>query len=218
MISSVSVPAAESAPAARLPSDGLRARKKRRRHDELVDAAQGLVLERGLDAVTVDDICEAVGVSPRTFFNYFASKDDAVLGLERFEAAPEVAATFVAGGPSGTLLDDVAHLVAHVLGLQVVTPERLHRGLELVQREPRLLARHVARIEEHRAEMVELFAARRLAHPYPADPELLALVVMGLLRMSALEWQRAGGEGSPADRLPGVVDQLRSLLEPDPPG
>ena len=197
-------------------SGGLRARKKQRRHDELVGAAQRLVLERGLDAVTVEDICDAVGVSPRTFFNYFPSKDDAVLGLEPFEIRPEVAAAFVAGGPTGLLLDDLAVLVADVLGHQVVTPERMHCTLELVTREPRLLVRHVAWVEEHRAEMVELFSARRLALPYAPDPELLALVVMTLLRVSALEWQKGGGVGSPVDHLDDVVDQLRSLLAPPP--
>ncbi|WP_454044261.1 TetR/AcrR family transcriptional regulator [Cellulosimicrobium sp. Marseille-Q8652] len=197
-------------------ASGLRARKKRRRHDELVGAAQRLVLERGLDAVTVDDICDAVGVSPRTFFNYFPSKDDAVLGLEPFEIRPEVAAAFVDGGPTGVLLDDLSVLVADVLGRQVVTPERMQCTLELVTREPRLLVRHVAWVEEHRAEMVELFTARRLALPYAADPELLALVVMTLLRVSALEWQKGGGEGSPVDHLEDVVSQLRSLLAPAP--
>jgi AcrR family transcriptional regulator len=197
-------------------SGGLRARKKQRRHDELVGAAQRLVLDRGLDAVTVEDICDAVGVSPRTFFNYFPSKDDAVLGLEPFAIRPEVAAAFVAGGPTGVLLDDLAVLVGDVLGQQTVTPERMQCTVELVTREPRLLARHVAWVEEHRAEMVELFTARRLVLPYTADPELLALVVMTLLRVSTLEWQQGGGEGSPADHLDDVVRQLRSLLAPAP--
>jgi AcrR family transcriptional regulator len=192
----------------------LRERKKRRRRDDMVDAAQRLVRERGLDAVTVEDVCDAVGVSPRTFFNYFPSKDDAVLGLEPFQVRPEVAAELVHGGPTGVLLDDVARLVGDLLEHQAVAPERMRCALQLVEREPRLLVRHVAWIEEHRAGMVELFEARRAVRPFVADPELLALVVMSLVRASALAWQRDDGRGSPADHLDAVVDQLRSLLAP----
>lgn len=199
---------------------GLRERKKRARRDALVDAAQRLVLERGLDAVTVEDVCAAVGVSPRTFFNYFSSKDDAVLGLEDFSVSPEVVATFVTGGPTGVLLDDLELVVADVLAHQVVAPERMARGLEIVQREPHLVARHLAWVEAHHAELVEMFDARRAARPFVPDPELLALVVMSLLRATTLAWQQRDGDGDPADHLPGVVDQLRALLQdtraPDP--
>ncbi|WP_253182017.1 TetR/AcrR family transcriptional regulator [Cellulosimicrobium cellulans] len=209
-------PATDAPPGAEPAEGGLRERKKRRRRDDMVDAAQRLVLDRGLDAVTVEDVCDAVGVSPRTFFNYFASKDDAVLGLEPFEVRSEAADAFLRGGPTGVLLDDVAHLVGEILGEQAVDTDRMHRTLELVQREPRLLARHVAWIEQHHAGMVELFAARRAARPFVADPELLALVVMSLVRASSIAWQRGDGRGTPADHLADVVEQLRSLLAPDP--
>ncbi|OLT48279.1 hypothetical protein BJF88_16920 [Cellulosimicrobium sp. CUA-896] len=66
--------------------------------------------------------------------------------------------------------------------------------------------------------MVELFAARRAVRPFAADPELLALVVMSLVRASALAWQRDDGRGTPADHLGDVVEQLRSLLAPDSGG
>ncbi|MGM7424263.1 TetR/AcrR family transcriptional regulator [Cellulosimicrobium sp. CpK407] len=199
---------------------GLRERKKRARREALVEAAQTLVLERGFDAVTVEDICAEVGVSPRTFFNYFPSKDDAVLGLEDFSVRPEVVAAFVEGGPTGALLDDLEVVVADVLGHQVVTPERMARTLELVQREPQLVARHVAWVDGHRAELVDMFVARRAVRPFVPDPELLALVVMSLLRASTLEWQQRDREGEPVDHLPTVVAQLRALLAdtraPDP--
>jgi AcrR family transcriptional regulator len=195
-------------------TSGLRERKKLATRHALHLAALQLVAERGLDDVSVDDIAERAEVSPRTFFNYFPSKDDAVLGLEPFQVRPEVAAELVHGGPTGVLLDDVARLVGDLLEHQAVAPERMRCALQLVEREPRLLVRHVAWIEEHRAGMVELFEARRAVRPFVADPELLALVVMSLVRASALAWQRDDGRGSPADHLDAVVDQLRSLLAP----
>ena len=63
-------------------TSGLRERKKVATRLALHAAALQLVAERGLEHVSVDDIAERADVSPRTFFNYFPTKDDAVLGLD----------------------------------------------------------------------------------------------------------------------------------------
>ncbi|MFD4191231.1 TetR/AcrR family transcriptional regulator, partial [Amycolatopsis thermoflava] len=64
------------------PPTGLRERKKEATREALRHAAVTLYRRHGPDAVTVEDICAAAGVSPRTFFNYFATKDEAVLSLD----------------------------------------------------------------------------------------------------------------------------------------
>ena len=61
--------------------EGLRERKKRLTRQRLHRCALELTLARGLGSVTVDAIAEAAEVSPRTFFNYFRSKESAILGL-----------------------------------------------------------------------------------------------------------------------------------------
>src|SRR5437763_2139396 len=58
-------------------------RRRRIVRAEIGRVAVGLFAERGFEAVTVDDIAAAAGTSPRTFFRYFATKDDVVLDYER---------------------------------------------------------------------------------------------------------------------------------------
>src|SRR5258708_21101732 len=67
-------------------SSGLRERKKLATRQALGMAAMRLAIERGLDNVLVEDIAEAVGVSARTFNNYFASKYEAICALQQDRA------------------------------------------------------------------------------------------------------------------------------------
>lgn len=68
-------------------SDGLQERRKAETKRALSCAALRLARELGPDGVTVEAIAEAAGVSPRTFFNYFASKDNAIVGVTPTEAS-----------------------------------------------------------------------------------------------------------------------------------
>lgn len=58
---------------------GLRERKKQRTHAAISDAAIGLFLEHGFDAVSVAQVAEAAEVSKRTLFAYFPAKEDLVV-------------------------------------------------------------------------------------------------------------------------------------------
>lgn len=78
---------------------GLRERARRAVNREIADAAMALFATQGFDATTVDQIAEAAGVSRRSFFRYFATKEDVVLGdlVERGRRIQAALATRPAG-------------------------------------------------------------------------------------------------------------------------
>ena len=61
------------------PTSGLRERKKRDRRRRIEDVAIDLFVRQGFDATTIEQIAAAADIAPRTFFSYFATKDDLVL-------------------------------------------------------------------------------------------------------------------------------------------
>ena len=85
---------------------GRRERKKQRTREALVEAAFVLFQEKGFEATTVEEIADAVDVSSRTFFRYFASKEDVVLTFqeEQFAAVLEALASQTADLPVMTAL------------------------------------------------------------------------------------------------------------------
>ncbi|MCM6775208.1 TetR/AcrR family transcriptional regulator [Nocardia sp. CDC159] len=139
---------------------GLRELKKRRTRHDLCLAARRLTVERGLDATTTDDIAKAVGVSPRTFFNYYDTKLDAVLGPIGDIGTPESRAQFIAGGPTGVLIDDLARVYASSYVPEDEVRENISLITEIIKSEPRVVAGFFAAGVRHAAAVGELLTAR----------------------------------------------------------
>ncbi|MEL4358263.1 MULTISPECIES: TetR/AcrR family transcriptional regulator [unclassified Luteococcus] len=106
-------------------AEGLRERKKRQTRHALHRAAIELVSERGLGGVTTDDIAQAAGVSPRTFFNYFPTKEGALMGVP--EVIVEKVSRLLSERPDEESLWDSARLVADRLAVLTVHDEDLWR-------------------------------------------------------------------------------------------
>ncbi|GAB2685441.1 TetR/AcrR family transcriptional regulator [Nocardia thraciensis] len=139
---------------------GLREQKKRRTLLDLCMAARRLTLERGLDATTAEDVAKAVGVSPRTFFNYYETKLDAVVGPVGEIGDPDSRERFVAGGPTGVLIDDLTWLYASGYEPDDEVRESISLVAEIIKQEPRVLAGFVAAGVRHEAAIGELLSAR----------------------------------------------------------
>lgn len=193
-------------------SEGLRARKKRARLEAFVDATHRLAAGQGLDRVTVEAICAEVGVSVRTFFNYFESKDDAVLGMEHWRLDPAAADAFATGGPTGDLLADMQALTASALDHPPLGKERMERAFELAKGHPELMLRAYTHVQGLHDEIGAL-VRRRLGDA--ADESAVALVgtlLLGLAHATFVRWDSAGAAGDVQDHLPSVVADLTAIF------
>jgi len=94
---------------------GLRERKRLATRREIQRAVLTLCAKRGIDKVTIDEISRFAEISPRTFFNYFASKDSALVGDELELACDADVERFISGGPGGDVMADLAELIGRSL-------------------------------------------------------------------------------------------------------
>ena len=187
---------------------GLRERKKLATRVALHEAALRLVAERGLDHVSVDDIAERADVSPRTFFNYFSSKDDAVLGLDPDSSARQVAA-FLAR-PAAETPVQALRAVAHAQAEEMATDTDLWPlRLKVIDTTPALLARLAAVFGEGERVLADAIASRTGTRAgADAYPTLLAGVAGVAMRTGLHRWLVSDF----AAALPDLVDEAWDLL------
>ncbi|AZC13013.1 TetR family transcriptional regulator [Microbacterium sp. ABRD28] len=178
-------------------------------------AAIDLVLEHGYEAVTVDMICELAGVSQRTFFNHFKTKDLALLGPGGPAIDQRAARAYVAA--KGPLLQGAVELIHIEPGQMAADPTLLAARIHAVGTSPALVARQMERlsmIEEELEEIIQL----RLRTQWPeedasdlsAQAELITHLLAGVMRFIAMSWADDVRRGHEPKIDPGHV---RSTLD-----
>ncbi|MFI9504654.1 TetR/AcrR family transcriptional regulator [Nocardia sp. NPDC052566] len=188
---------------------GLREQKKQATREALREAALRLALERGPDNVRVDDIAEAAGVSPRTYNNYFSSREQAIVAAVTTEREARVAEA-VAARRDVPLADAV---IDAIVEQYTAHGESGSDALLLITTHPALRDAFVhtaATIEQPLADAI----AGRLGETGPHTARVLAASVAAAVRIALDSWLRptvTGGLVVPSGALP---ELLRAALGP----
>jgi AcrR family transcriptional regulator len=195
-----------------VPDRDLRTRKKLATRHSLATAARDLTLERGLDSVTVDDITEAAGVSPRTFFNYFSCKEEAIVGAD-----PTLLAAITDAVEHRPADEDPLAALLAVLGAaeDAHLARRWAVRAELTHRHPELLPRYLAGLADLERSLTGAVARRVGTNP-TADPypRLVVAAAVSALR-ATFEWWEANGHSRPLGQaLRDAFGELASGLAP----
>lgn len=192
------------------PRTTLAERKRRLVSDELSESALQLLALKGFDAVTVDEIAAAAGVSKRTFFRYFASKEDVVVQLLADMGTgirAELAARPAAEPPSVAL----RHAVWVPLGECADHGERALRVVRLILRTPALLARFLERQARWRDDLARELA-ERLGRDGERDlyPRLAAGMALDAFDAVLHHWSADGSTETPAE----LTDRAFAVIAP----
>lgn len=168
-------------------TDGLRERKKRQTRAALIRAALELCERRGVEGVTVADIADAAGLSRRTFFNYFATREEAILGSGS-DRAVRLAAFMAARPPDEPVWDALrATFAAYLADTDEPQREWMARA-RLVRANPSLLAQQRSDFAEMERRLVAE-VARHTGEPLDAaTPRLVVAVAVAAVRVAVDRW------------------------------
>lgn len=191
------------------PKEGLRRRKRQETLERIRERGIRLFIEKGYAATTLEDIAAAAGISRRTFFYYFKSKDEILPSLHGdvgnmlvgalrrvpegkrpLDAIREATVTVCAGIPTGDL----------------IAIDRLMRQSEAVQ-----ARKQASYVEQEKA----LFSALRERWPDPAREtglRLIAMLAIGAMRLASEAFNREGGKRSMPDLLNEAFDALEGEM------
>lgn len=195
-----------------------RERKKRQTRDALVHAALKLFDAKGYEHTAVREITDAVDVSERTFFRYFANKEDLVLSFIK-DGADALGRELAARPPDEEPL--MALRNAFRASLLAVTADEGNPGeesvyllvIKLIETTPSLLAAHLRDLHSRDDELVRVLAAREGVDPVTdLRPRIAAVVFGGLVMTANREWQ-AEGSGS-ADGMLAAFDACLEQVGP----
>lgn len=188
-------------------SVGLRERKKEATRQAVHEAALRLTVEHGFDQLTVEAVADAAGISRRTFSNYFAGKEDALLHGEEQQIRELVRAVRERPAEEGawTALRAAVAQFAE----RVAPPEREWAvRTRLAMRHPSLLARQLANHAALERDLADAVAARPGRGRDQVRPLVLAAAFLSSLRIAMCVWIEEDLARDPVDVIDEILDEM----------
>jgi AcrR family transcriptional regulator len=193
---------------------------------EILAAARQLLDQRGLEAMTMEEIAAAAGVAKGTLYLYFQSKDDliqALLTLVAKNILKDMEAALQAPGMPAEKLRRVVSVLLEYLSRERLLFPIYARELLRGKRESRKgFWRNYQELEERFVTLVtSLFAEGIAAGQFiSANPRLLTFLIRGLVRATGYYQQAEGQAEAAQEALPVILTLLSSGLirEPQSPG
>jgi AcrR family transcriptional regulator len=186
-------------------TEGLRARARLAMRTEIAETAFALFVERGFEQTTVDEIAEAAGLSRRSFFRYFPSKEDAVFGL-LYDLGEELAAAVTARPAAEPPWTALRTSCAVMLGPMLERTDEAMALLRLINDTPTLRARHQDKQDRWRKLLVDALRTRSLSG---LEADVLASAALAVFDVVCRQWLT-----SPAADPAGLMAEAFAVLKP----
>ena len=188
---------------------GLRERKRQQTRERLTRAAMALFLERGFEATTLDDIAAAADISRRSFFHYFASKEDVVFAWHEETTAALIAA--VEARPASESMLTAAENAISAMARQLEPVEAIAMA-RLKRDNPALQARDQVKYEKLERALAAALEKRAGHKTERLQARLVAMIATGAMRIGGELWAAEGAREKPEASAKRTFAAIRAIL------
>ncbi|WP_104042978.1 TetR family transcriptional regulator [Arthrobacter sp. ZGTC412] len=198
---------------------GRRERKRAATRAAITSIARKLTAERGLNGYTVEEVCDQADISRRTFFNYFPTKEDAILGHADDEIPADVIEEFIAGRQASNSGDISPTLFQDLIGLSLKLSENMAASEEetrqligVIKKEPQLMLRIIGATEEREKEFARVLARREGVDPDHPVVRMAVVLLGNIARKSSMVYFSDGNTRSYPELFLENVSAARRLF------
>jgi AcrR family transcriptional regulator len=189
---------------------GLRERKRQQTRERLTRMAMALFRERGFEATTLDDIAAAADISRRSFFHYFASKEDVVFAWQEEITAALIDA--VAARPAAESMLTAAENAILAMVRQLEPGEAIAMA-QLKRDNPALQARDQVKYEKLERALTDALVRRAGHKTEKLKARLVAMIATGAMRIGGEFWAIEGAREKPEAQAKRTFAAIRAILD-----